>query len=113
MVKINPGSNDLADNDTRTANLSNMNLPEPILRSDGKVECPICGKDFHSRERYAGHATIDHKEFANPSAYGEEPLKKVPPEAAAMEETTEEPAEEDTVAKTELTSCSESECTAP
>jgi hypothetical protein len=80
LSKINPGSNDLGDNDVRTANMENMGLPEPNVRADGMLECPICGKTFHSREAYAGHATVKHSDF-KPEKPQEEPT------TAPMEQT--------------------------
>jgi hypothetical protein len=63
LVKINPGSKKMPDNDTRIhiARAPHEDLPEPIMTSDGKFECPLCHEIFKRREDYLSHAMARHK----------------------------------------------------
>jgi hypothetical protein len=62
LVRINPGSNVRGDNKTSTAvpGMLNVNIPEPKM-TDGKFQCPVCGKLFNSREDYDSHAMAHHQ----------------------------------------------------
>lgn len=68
MVRINPGSNVHGDNKTKTAihGMTNVDIPEPIMRENGKFECPKCGRIFDSRAKYDSHAMAHHQ--INPEA---------------------------------------------
>ncbi len=63
MVKINPGSKEMPDNDTKThvAREPHRDIPQPKITSDGKYECPLCHELFKRREDYLSHAMTRHK----------------------------------------------------
>ena len=62
MVRINPGSNVHGDNEVGNAvpGMMNVNIPEPKM-TNGKFECPVCGRMFNSREDYDSHAMTRHQ----------------------------------------------------
>jgi hypothetical protein len=64
LSKINPGSNFNEDNDVRTAHpggLQDINIAEPKMTENGKLQCPTCNKIFNSREDYISHALSKHQ----------------------------------------------------
>ncbi len=63
MVKINPGSKKMPDNDTKThvPHVAHPDIPQPEMTSDGKYECPLCREVFKRREDYLSHAMTRHK----------------------------------------------------
>ena len=65
MSKINPGSNFNEDNDAKTAQpggLQDIDIMEPKIDSEGKLQCTICNKVFNSREDYISHALSRHQQ---------------------------------------------------